>query len=286
MEIKNLKLEDGNLTLELSSNDYVKIYVDSLNNYANIYSDKDEDHTLVIENSSLDDSPEELPDVPEPDEPVIPEEPEPEPEPENPNVEQVFIGTSANDKSMGSVTGMGTYNKGTTVILTAVANDGYRFVSWGDGNTDNPRTVIANDNGVVYSAIFEPVSKTMSLYENRQLSDETATVIELHDLKDSSYIITVVGDENITNHVIDKKAFYIASIQLLKTFCNTCLDKAQKEKITICDFKMNLLDYALENNILDDSVQLCKELSRLLNLNTDNTLNNCTVCKNGYCQIC
>ena len=56
---------------------------------------------------------------------------------------------------MGSVTGMGTYNKGTSVNLIAVANEGYRFVSWGDEVTDNPRTVIANENGVVYSAIFE-----------------------------------------------------------------------------------------------------------------------------------
>ena len=70
-------------------------------------------------------------------------------------VEQIFIGTSVNDKSMGSVTGMGTYNKGTSVTLTAVPNQGYRFVSWGDENTDNPRTVIANENGVIYSAIFE-----------------------------------------------------------------------------------------------------------------------------------
>ena len=73
-------------------------------------------------------------------------------------VEQIFIGTSVNDKTMGSVTGMGTYNKGTSVTLTAVPNEGYRFVSWGDETTDNPRTVTANENGVIYSAIFEPIA--------------------------------------------------------------------------------------------------------------------------------
>ena len=73
-------------------------------------------------------------------------------------VEQIFIGTSVNDKSMGSVTGMGTYNKGTSVNLIAMANEGYRFVSWGDEVTDNPRTVTANENGVIYSAIFEAVA--------------------------------------------------------------------------------------------------------------------------------
>ena len=69
--------------------------------------------------------------------------------------ERIFISTSVNDNSMGSVTGAGTYNKGEHVTLIAMANDGYRFVCWGDEVTDNPRTIIANVNGVTYSAIFE-----------------------------------------------------------------------------------------------------------------------------------
>ena len=71
------------------------------------------------------------------------------------SVEDIFIGTSVNDKAMGSVTGMGTYPKGSTVTLTAVPNTGYRFVEWGDGSTDNPRQVTATENGVIYSAVFE-----------------------------------------------------------------------------------------------------------------------------------
>ncbi len=70
-------------------------------------------------------------------------------------VEQVFIGTSMNDPSMGSVSGMGTYDKGTTVTLTATANEGYRFVRWTDDVTDNPRTVTADVNGASYTAVFE-----------------------------------------------------------------------------------------------------------------------------------
>ena len=71
------------------------------------------------------------------------------------NAERISISTSVNDNSMGSVTGAGTYNKGEHVTLIAMANDGYRFVCWGDEVTDNPRTIIANVNGVTYSAIFE-----------------------------------------------------------------------------------------------------------------------------------
>ena len=85
----------------------------------------------------------------------------PEPEPDNgdnPEVEQIFIGTSVNDSRMGSVSGMGTYDKGTTVTLKATANAGYRFVSWGDDVTDNPRVIKAEVNGATYSAIFEAVA--------------------------------------------------------------------------------------------------------------------------------
>ena len=84
--------------------------------------------------------------------------PDPEPEPDGGEVEQIFIGTSVNDSRMGSVSGMGTYDKGTTVTLKATANAGYRFVSWGDDVTDNPRVIKAEVNGATYSAIFEAVA--------------------------------------------------------------------------------------------------------------------------------
>ena len=71
------------------------------------------------------------------------------------NAERISISTSVNNNSMGSVTGAGTYNKGESVTLTAVASEGYKFLSWGDGVTDNPRTVIAEEDQVIYSAIFQ-----------------------------------------------------------------------------------------------------------------------------------
>lgn len=38
------------------------------------------------------------------------------------------------------------------------AQCGYRFVSWADDVTDNPRTVTAHVNGAIYSAIFEAIA--------------------------------------------------------------------------------------------------------------------------------
>ena len=52
------------------------------------------------------------------------------------------VSVAANDNTMGTVTGGGSYKKNASAVLTATANEGYEFVSWNDGITDNPRTII------------------------------------------------------------------------------------------------------------------------------------------------
>lgn len=48
---------------------------------------------------------------------------------------------------------------GDELLITAIPqNDDYQFVSWTDGNTDNPRTVTITDN-TAYTANFVPVGK-------------------------------------------------------------------------------------------------------------------------------
>ncbi len=64
--------------------------------------------------------------------------------------------TSANE-SMGTVSGSGEYAFGTVATITATPNQGYRFVSWNDGNTDNPRTItLTGDTNFI--AIFEKIT--------------------------------------------------------------------------------------------------------------------------------
>jgi len=60
---------------------------------------------------------------------------------------------SANN-SMGAVTGSGTYPAGTVLTIAAIPTEGYRFVSWNDGNTDNPRTITVTEDAT-YIASFE-----------------------------------------------------------------------------------------------------------------------------------
>ena len=67
--------------------------------------------------------------------------------------------TATCDAERGSVSGAGTYQKGTKVTLTATANEGYHFVQWSDSNTDNPRTITITET-VTLTAIFAPNTTT------------------------------------------------------------------------------------------------------------------------------
>ncbi len=54
----------------------------------------------------------------------------------------------------GIVTGSGTYDYGTEVTIEAIADEGYHFVKWSDGNIENPRTIVVTED-VELTAEFE-----------------------------------------------------------------------------------------------------------------------------------
>lgn len=57
------------------------------------------------------------------------------------------------DETMGYVVGGGTAMDGDEIIIRAIANPGYRFLRWQDGNTDSVRTVTVTGNAT-YTAYF------------------------------------------------------------------------------------------------------------------------------------
>ncbi len=60
------------------------------------------------------------------------------------------------DASEGTVTVPAQANYLEEVTITAIPNNGYEFVQWNDGNTDNPRTVVLTQD-TTFTALFEPV---------------------------------------------------------------------------------------------------------------------------------
>ena len=59
---------------------------------------------------------------------------------------------------MGTVSGGGTYEAGSQVTITATAAEGYHFVSWNDGDTDNPRTITVTEDAIYIASFAEDVS--------------------------------------------------------------------------------------------------------------------------------
>ena len=81
------------------------------------------------------------------------------------------VTVSANDNTMGTAIGGGTYNYGTIISITAIANTGYHFVQWSDGDTNAMRTIVVTDN----------VSYTATFAENQQITMYTISVLSANN---------------------------------------------------------------------------------------------------------
>ena len=92
--------------------------------------------------------------------------------------------TSA-DEDQGTVTGGGTYRKGEVIVISATAKEKYKFVTWSDGVTENPRSItLAGDTTI--SATFERIP---------YLGDIITDVYEGNTI---AYRLTNVDDEHQT----------------------------------------------------------------------------------------
>lgn len=128
------------------------------------------------------------------------------------NVE-VFV----NDETFGSVAVESDCSTGT---LTANANEGYRFVIWNDGNTDNPRTV-ALTSDTAFTAIFalidessllEVEAESISFFPNPTKSEITFNQaiekVEVIDLTGKT-ILTFTNAKTINIESLPAGAYYL-----------------------------------------------------------------------------
>ncbi len=67
------------------------------------------------------------------------------------------ITVNANPSNGGSVNGGGTFLVGSTNLITAVASNGWAFVQWSDGTTNNPYSIVVTSNQN-FTANFAPIS--------------------------------------------------------------------------------------------------------------------------------
>ena len=110
------------------------------------------------------------------------------------------------DAAQGQVTGAGVYQIGDTVTLTAVPNDGYHFVQWSDGNTDNPRTLVLTQDTTFTAefAINQYSITTTSSHSERGTTQGDTTVnylekITISAIANYGYHFSSWNDGNTNN---------------------------------------------------------------------------------------
>ena len=59
------------------------------------------------------------------------------------------------DPDLVEIIGAGRYAEGDEATIGAIAADGFEFIDWNDGNTDNPRIVTVTAD-ITYTANFAP----------------------------------------------------------------------------------------------------------------------------------
>ena len=127
------------------------------------------------------------------------------------------VEVSVNDETFGSVAVESDCSIGT---LTANANEGYRFVIWNDGNTDNPRTV-ALTSDTSFTAIFalidessllEAEAESISFFPNPTKSEITFSQaiekVEVIDLTGKA-ILTFTNAKTINIESLPAGAYYL-----------------------------------------------------------------------------
>lgn len=111
------------------------------------------------------------------------------------------------------------------------------------------------------------------------------------ELDTSAFTVLING---VLGFYYDDKELYYAQVNMLTSFCSTCLDKHQKEKLVLFLTKQQLLQYAVDNDLVEDAVQHYIDLARMLNIDLDknsqvirkSVCNKCINCCNGCCALC
>ena len=125
------------------------------------------------------------------------------------------ITANVNKEGYGEVTGGGAYDYNTTATLTANANDGYEFVNWSNGSTDNPlvytvtkdETITANFRQVLASSItlnalpVQDYSATIVGTLKRALQNGENTIVLTHEANGTPHIYNVAHATNTVTEI-------------------------------------------------------------------------------------
>lgn len=97
-----------------------------------------------------------------------------------------YVSGSSTNTVMGNIVGSDSVLYLDTVTLVPVANYGYRFSHWNDGNTDNPRKVIVNRDSIFTAYFDSSLFVLQTLSNNEQMGYAR--------ISSSDYLASAVGN--------------------------------------------------------------------------------------------
>ena len=112
------------------------------------------------------------------------------------------VSVSSANTSIGTVSGGGTYEEGSTVTVTATPKSGYKFTKWSDGTTKNPYTfTVTKDISLI--AYFEKESSSGTYEITCEEAAEIAASLPHNTPTAETY--TVIGYVTETDGVISRE---------------------------------------------------------------------------------
>lgn len=108
-----------------------------------------------------------------------------------------------NEAERGKTSGNGTFPAGSDIHIAAVANRGYKFDHWMDGNTENPRQIHIDQTDLLFAAYFKlfhensasaaksPIHDTIEIYDTIYITLHDTIPIYVHRPFDYYQTITV-----------------------------------------------------------------------------------------------
>ena len=124
---------------------------------------------------------------------------------------------NTNNNQWGEVAGGGMYTDNTTITITATPYEGYTFMRWSDGNTDNPRTLTVTKD-ITLTAEFVEYRDMTIIFTNSEDNDSeiysqslTLTIPAAPEIEGFTFLYWQPVAEPLTD-VITIQAIYEADV--------------------------------------------------------------------------
>jgi hypothetical protein len=136
-------------------------------------------------------------------------------------IDQHTITVLSNDGTMGEVAGDGTFDYGSEIQISATAFTNYVFVSWNDGNTDNPRTITVEQDSI-FTAIFQIVigindanlsNVNVYSYDNQVVvANAEGFSVEIYDMSGRLIVSESNISQSVRKYIITTDGIYLVKV--------------------------------------------------------------------------